>query len=521
MEVSQLDLLYDRIGSETDVIQNEPEESQIQKFYEDKTIFITGATGFMGKCLVEKLLRSCPNVRHVYILIREKKNVPVEKRMREYFQNKIFNLLRKQNPNFERKVTAMKGQVDLEKCGLSEVDLSILKREINIIFHGAANVMFNAKIRTSLQVNVLGVKNMLEMASEFHRLEAFIHLSTAYSHCCKLKCIEEKFYEPPGDLNAVQKLIEIDNERNLDENSVLEFIDGHPNIYTYAKAIAEDLVRQHSRTAKYACGIYRPSMVVSTMREPQAGWTDNLNGPVLLFLAAGLGVGHAVWHLFRPVDYVPCDLAINILIAMVPNLIQKRNWSLEKDKAVIYNYGSSTVNPVLLYDMYNERKNTPAYDRSKFAVFMNFVIYTRYKWLFYILNILFHFIPACLGDAFLFLAGKKRRLLKFYRILDKHIDKANYFLNGDWRIHIGNSLQVISELNSRDRELFFCDIRAINWVEWTIYMWRGMKLFILKESLSSRAGEYRYNLLWKVYYGLIATVTMLFIYFFGLYVGLL
>ena len=33
--------------------------------------------------------------------------------------------------------------------------------------------------------------------------------------------------------------------------------------------------------------IVRPSIVVSTWREPMQGWVDNLNGPTGLFLIAG------------------------------------------------------------------------------------------------------------------------------------------------------------------------------------------------------------------------------------------
>lgn len=32
-------------------------KSPVKSFYEGQTIFITGATGFMGKILIEKLLR--------------------------------------------------------------------------------------------------------------------------------------------------------------------------------------------------------------------------------------------------------------------------------------------------------------------------------------------------------------------------------------------------------------------------------------------------------------------------------
>lgn len=45
----------------------------IAQFYSEKSIFITGATGFMGKVLVEKLLRDCKQVKLIYILVRMKR----------------------------------------------------------------------------------------------------------------------------------------------------------------------------------------------------------------------------------------------------------------------------------------------------------------------------------------------------------------------------------------------------------------------------------------------------------------
>ena len=47
--------------------------SNISQFYEGRSIFITGATGFMGKVLVEKLLRSCPGIKCLYLLMRPNK----------------------------------------------------------------------------------------------------------------------------------------------------------------------------------------------------------------------------------------------------------------------------------------------------------------------------------------------------------------------------------------------------------------------------------------------------------------
>lgn len=56
------------------------ENSQIQEFYKNGKILITGGTGFIGKALAEKLLRTCVTVSTVYLLIRPKKGQTVEER---------------------------------------------------------------------------------------------------------------------------------------------------------------------------------------------------------------------------------------------------------------------------------------------------------------------------------------------------------------------------------------------------------------------------------------------------------
>ena len=68
-------------------------ELTVPKFYAGKNVFVTGATGFMGKVLIEKLLRCCPDVNVIYCLIRPKNNQDIQQRISELTDSKVCAIL--------------------------------------------------------------------------------------------------------------------------------------------------------------------------------------------------------------------------------------------------------------------------------------------------------------------------------------------------------------------------------------------------------------------------------------------
>ncbi|CAG9771570.1 unnamed protein product [Ceutorhynchus assimilis] len=156
------------------------EYGSIRTFFEGKNIFITGGSGFLGKPLIEKLLRSCPDIGNIYVLLRPKRGKHVQERLEQILLNPIFNLLKETNPDNIKKIICVSGDSSKPGLGLSEEDRQILIDKINIFYHGAASVRFDDFLKDGILINIGGAQEAAKLALEMKNIEVFTHISTCY-----------------------------------------------------------------------------------------------------------------------------------------------------------------------------------------------------------------------------------------------------------------------------------------------------------------------------------------------------
>jgi FlaA1/EpsC-like NDP-sugar epimerase len=108
--------------------------SKIQDFYEHKNVFITGGTGFLGKILIEKLIRAC-DLENIYLLVRPKKGKDIHTRIEEICDDPIFDTVRAKVPKFRHKIVAISGDCAMAGLGLSLDDRQLLINNCHVVFH--------------------------------------------------------------------------------------------------------------------------------------------------------------------------------------------------------------------------------------------------------------------------------------------------------------------------------------------------------------------------------------------------
>ena len=225
-------------------------EISIKDFYEGKTIFLTGGTGFLGKLLLAKILRST-NVKEIILLCRPKKGKSNDERLDSIFNGFLFANLKDRS-----KIKIVNGDMEIDGLDLSFDDRDYITDNAQIVLHGAATVRFDEELQKAIKINVRGTQNMLELAAKTRNLISFVHISTAYSQC-PLAFIKEEYYKTPMDYKLALKLLDGISSEDL-ICLTAKLIQPWPNTYSFTKAISEDMVRQNYNGLPVS--IIRPSV---------------------------------------------------------------------------------------------------------------------------------------------------------------------------------------------------------------------------------------------------------------------
>ncbi|TAN33965.1 HAD-IB family hydrolase [bacterium] len=347
----------------------------IAEAFKGKTILVTGSTGFLGKSLVEKCLRSIPEVGRINLAIRSSARRPAAERLeREVLSSPAFRRLKEERGEdaFARlvkdKLAVLELDLGRDGLGLTANGLEQL-RACDIVIHSAAAVEFDNPADLSAQTNLLGAARMVEALKHAALGRAgapphLVHISTAYVGGMLRGLVRE---EPPLDpglnwrheaavLSSLRGPVEEESrrpeilnrlrreaqsrmgpagtpavaratERRRDrwvKDRLIERGRAHANamgfadIYSFTKAMAEHaVVELHG---DIPLSIVRPSIIESALEEPFPGWLEGFRMAEPLILAFGRGILRDFSGLPDSLlDIIPADFVVNTVLAVAAN----------------------------------------------------------------------------------------------------------------------------------------------------------------------------------------------------------
>jgi NAD(P)-dependent dehydrogenase (short-subunit alcohol dehydrogenase family) len=196
--------------------------------------FVTGATGFIGRHLVERLLERDGTV---YVLVREGSKGRLEE-------------LRSRWGADSDRVVAITGDLSQPRLGISDEDLGRLQGEVDHLFHLAAIYDMTADAESQKVANIEGTRHMVEFANEVEAGRVHMVSSIAAAGLYDGLWLEDMFDEAQD-------------------------LDTHP--YFRTKHDSEGIVRTD---CERPWRVYRPGIVVG---HSETGEMDKVDGPYYFF----------------------------------------------------------------------------------------------------------------------------------------------------------------------------------------------------------------------------------------------
>ena len=182
-------------------------------------LFITGATGFLGKVLIEKLLWSIPEVGQLHLLVRPGSDRTAAERFEdEVLASPIMARLRARHgdawPTWAAsKIEVVAGDLGQERFGLDDEAYADLCGKIDRVVANAATVTFDERLDRALELNARGAQRTLALARDAGDVP-LVHVSTCYVSGRRQGSIPERRVEPdpgedgPFDLDATLQALD-------------------------------------------------------------------------------------------------------------------------------------------------------------------------------------------------------------------------------------------------------------------------------------------------------------------------
>eukprot|EP00347_Sterkiella_histriomuscorum_P008623 403344386 len=455
-------------------------QMKIEDFYKGKILLVTGCTGFLGKVVLEKILRSL-DCEKIYLLIRPKKGISVmERAKKEIFQSAIFDGLRKEHNDFmafiDKKIVAVEGDISEAKLILNDEKLEDIKREVNVIINNAASIDFNLRLDQAIQINYMGPQRLLALAKQCKNCDVFTHVSTCYVNSEKQGFIDEKVYQYQDDPDEiVQSLLRLSEQEILSRQ--VELVKPWANTYTFTKNLSERALQKHR--GDFPVLILRPAIIICAYEQPVPGWIDSLAAAGALTLFASLGALHYVPTTYENRgDIIPVDFVSNGII--VGTAFQARQNNL-----TIQHSASSHAHPILwskyMNNIMDYAKKIPMENRVG-SIRIRPVSLIAYKKLFYIESVL----PAKMMQFVSQYAGSQtfkknvQKLNKLNDKLDQIVDLLKDFTIGDWCFESKRAFELFDMMHPEDRVTWNFNPKTIEWTSCSYLMVYGIQKYMMK-----------------------------------------
>jgi fatty acyl-CoA reductase len=389
--------------------QKAPGGSTIRAALAGKRVLITGATGFLGAALLERLLSEVPDA-HLFLLVRGRYGSPPLGRVREILSGNAFRSFRdREGPAgvetaISERITVVEGDVAGRIPDLPE--------RLDIVFHCAASVSFDPPIDQAFQTNVLGVTALYESVRASSSRPHLVHVSTAYVAGMTKGVIPEAPLEHRVDWREEAEAALASRRAVEDASRKPELLDrfmvraraehrragpttvasaaeerrkewvtkrlieygraraqtlGWPDVYTFSKALGERAAEEIAAENGIPLTIVRPSIVESALELPYAGWIEGFKMAEPIILAYGRGNIPEFPGIPEGVsDLIPIDLVVSAMLAVAAHPPDRG--------AEYYHVCSGARNPLLYRGLYEnvreyfERHPLPQRGRGEIRV---------------------------------------------------------------------------------------------------------------------------------------------------------